>query len=216
LDKHNAADADKTFKLHITKVGFVEKAEMNEEFFEKVYPGRSIKTEEEIRNSVKVEIENYYAAQSSNQVHDQIYHHLIDHTTMEFPESFLKRWLKDGTDKPKTEDEAEKEYPSFANQLKWTLISTKLINDNKITVEPTEIRQYALQQIAGYMGMQNLDEAPWLDEYANRMMKDQKFVEETYMKLQTEKLFRQLEPQVQATEESISAEDFASKLHHHH
>ena len=216
LDKHNAADADKTFKLHITKVGFVEKAEMNEEFFEKVYPGRSIKTEEEFRNSVKVEIENYYAAQSSNQVHDQIYHHLIDHTTMEFPESFLKRWLKDGTDKPKTEDEAEKEYPSFANQLKWTLISTKLINDNKITVEPTEIRQYALQQIAGYMGMQNLDEAPWLDEYANRMMKDQKFVEETYMKLQTEKLFRQLEPQVQATEESISAEDFASKLHHHH
>jgi trigger factor len=215
LDKTNAADVDKTFKLHITKVGFVEKAEMNEEVFEVVYPGRSIKTEEEFRNAVKVEIENYYAAQSSNQVHDQIYHHLIDHTNMEFPESFLKRWLKDGTDKPKTEDEAEKEYPSFANQLKWTLISTKLINDNKITIEPTEIRQYALQQIAGYMGMQNLDEAPWLDEYANRMMKDQKFVEETYIKLQTEKLFRQLETQVQATEENISAEDFASKLHHH-
>lgn len=216
LDKSDAANAEKNFKLTITKVGFVEKADLNEELFEAVYPGRSIKTEEEFRNAVKVEIENYYAAQSSNQVHDQIYHHLVDHTTMEFPESFLKRWLKDGTDKPKTEDEAEQEYPSFANQLKWTLISTKLINDNTITVEPNEIRQFALQQIAGYMGMQNLDEAPWLDEYANRMMKDQKFVEETYIKLQTEKLFRQLETQVQATEESISAEDFASKLHHHH
>ena len=73
-----------------------------------------------------------------------------------------------------------------------------------------------MQQIAGYMGMQNIDDAPWLDEYANRMMKDQKFVEETYMKLQTEKLFRMLEQQVQATEESISAESFAEKLHHHH
>jgi len=135
---------------------------------------------------------------------------------MDFPESFLKRWLKDGSEKQKTDDEAEKEYPSFANQLKWSLISSKLINENKITVEPAEIRQFALGQIAGYMGMQNLDEAPWLDEYANRMMKDQKFVEETYMKLQTEKLFRLVEQQVQATEESISAEDFAKKLHHHH
>ena len=216
LDKSNASDAEKTFRLNITKVGFVEKADLNAGFFEAVYPGRSINTEEEFRNAVKVEIENYYAAQSSNQVHDQIYHHLVDHTTMEFPESFLKRWLKDGTEKPKTEDEAEQEYPSFANQLKWTLISSKLINDNKITVEPNEIRQFALQQIAGYMGMTNIDEAPWLDEYANRMMKDQKFVEETYIKLQTEKLFRQLETQVQASEEGISAEDFANKLHHHH
>ncbi|MBG9376309.1 trigger factor [Panacibacter sp. DH6] len=216
LDKSKASDAEKTFRLNITKVGFVEKADLNAGFFEAVYPGRSINTEEEFRNAVKVEIENYYAAQSSNQVHDQIYHHLVDHTTMEFPESFLKRWLKDGTEKPKTEDEAEQEYPSFANQLKWTLISSKLINDNKITVEPNEIRQFALQQIAGYMGMTNIDEAPWLDEYANRMMKDQKFVEETYIKLQTEKLFRQLETQVQASEEGISAEDFANKLHHHH
>ncbi|MEP6844768.1 MAG: trigger factor [Panacibacter sp.] len=216
LDKTSDTDANKFFNLHITKVGFVEKAEMNEAFFEAVYPGRSITTEEELRNAVKVEIENYYASQSSNQVHDQIYHHLTDHTSMEFPESFLKRWLKDGSEKQKTDDEAEKEYPSFANQLKWSLISSKLINENKITVEPTEIRQFALNQIAGYMGMQNPDEAPWLDEYANRMMKDQKFVEETYMKIQTEKLFRLVEQQVQATEENINAEDFAKKLHHHH
>ena len=63
---------------------------------------------------------------------------------------------------------------------------------------------------------QSFGDMPWLDEYANRMMKDQKFLEETYMKIQTNKLFRLLEQQVNATEESISAEDFASKLHHHH
>lgn len=216
LDKANAADAEKFFKLTITKVGFVEKANMDETFFEAAYPGRGIKTEEEFRNAVKVEIENYYAQQSSSQVQDQIYHHLTDHTTMDFPEGFLKRWLKDGTDKPKSEEEAEQEYPTFANQLKWSLISTKLINEHKITVDPQEIKNFALQQIAGYMGMQNLDEAPWLDEYANRMMKDQKFVEETYMKIQTSKLFAELEKEVKATEESIAAEDFAAKLHHHH
>jgi trigger factor len=216
LSKDNAADADKFFKITITKVGLVEKAELNEEFFETVYPARGIKNEEEFRNTVKGEIENYYEQQSSNQVHDQIYHHLVDHTNMDFPADFLKRWLQQGGEKAKTAEEAEAEYPSFVNQLKWTLITSKLVNENKITVEPEEIKDFAKQQIMGYMGGQSLDDAPWMDEYANRMMKDQKFVENTYYQLQTTKLFKLLEGQVKATEESISAEAFAEKLHHHH
>lgn len=216
LDKDNPADGERYFRITITKVGLVEKAAMDESLFEKAYPGRSITTEEEFRNAVKVEIETYYQQQSSNQVHDQIFHHLTDHTPMEFPESFLKRWLKEGNDKPKTEDEAEQEFPSFASQLKWSLISTKLINDNKITVDHEEIRNFALAQISGYMGIQNFGDAPWLEEYANRMMKDRKFTEETYMKIQTTKLFQLLEQQVHATEEHISAAAFAEKLHHHH
>lgn len=216
LDKNSETDAAKYFKLIIQKIGFVEKSELNEEFYNTVYPGRGLANEEEFRNAVKVEIENYYNSQSRNQVHDQIYHHLIDHTQIEFPEHFLKRWLQTGGEKQKTEEEAEKELPSFVNQLKWSLISTNLINENKITVEPDEIKHAAVQQIMSYMGGRALDDAPWLEEYANRMMKDQKFVENTYYQIQTEKLFGLLESKVQETEETISAEDFAGKLHHHH
>jgi trigger factor len=209
-------DADKFFKVTITKIGFVERPAKDETFFEAAYPGRNIKTEEEFRNAVKVEIENYYESQSKNQVQDQIYHHLIDHTNIEFPADFLKRWLQTGGEKPKTAEEAEAELPTFLGQLKWSLISTQLINENKLTVEPQEIKEFAKQQMLGYMGGQNIDDAPWLDEYTNRMMQDQKFVENTYFQLQTAKLFNLLETKVQATEESISVEDFASKLHHHH
>lgn len=216
LNKDSDVDADKYFRLTVTKVGLIEKAELNEEFFKTVYAGRGIKTEEEFRNAIKGEIEGYYAQQASNQVHDQLYHHLVDHTSMEFPADFLKRWLQTGGEKPKTAEEAEAEYPGFSNQLKWTLISSKLINDNKITVEPAEIKEHAKQQMLGYMGGQALDNAPWLDEYANRMLQDQKFVENAYFQLQTTKLFQLLETKVKAKEESISAEDFASKLHHHH
>lgn len=216
LNKDAEEDKNKTFRLQITKVGLVEKGEMNEEFFETAFPGRGIKTEEEFRNAVKVDIENHFEQQSRNQVHDQIYHFLLDHTEMTFPESFLKRWLQTGGETPKTAEEAEKEYPSFVNQLKWTLVTTKLINEHKITVESNEIKQHAVQQMLGYMGMQNMDDAPWLEEYSNRMMSDKKFVENTYFQIQTSKLFNLLETQIQTKEESISAEDFASKLHHHH
>ncbi|MES2004671.1 MAG: trigger factor [Bacteroidota bacterium] len=212
-------DADKFFKVHITKVGLVEKAELNEEFFLSVYPNKEIKTEADFRAEVKAEIEGHFAMQSRNQIFDQIYHHLVDHTKMEFPESFLKRWLQNGGENPKTAEEAEKDYPDFANQLKWTLVSSKLIEDNKIEVLPDDIRDFAKQQLFSYMGGQLGalgDNQQWVDDYANRMMQDRKFVEDSYHRISTDKMFTLLEGQVSAKEEAISAEDFAKKLHHHH
>jgi trigger factor len=213
------ADADKYFSLQITKVGLVEKAEMNAEFFASVYPNAAIATAEEFTAEVKKEMETYYDAQSRNQIHDQIYHHFVDHTPMDLPEGFLKRWLQTGGEKPKTEAEAEADYPSFASQLKWTIVSSKLAADNKIEVMPDDIRDFAKQQLFSYMGGQLGalgDNQQWVEDYANRMMQDRKFVEDSYHRISTEKLFGIIETQVTAKEESISAEDFAKKLHNHH
>ncbi|HEX6915697.1 MAG TPA: trigger factor, partial [Chitinophagaceae bacterium] len=209
--------AGKQFRMNISKVGLIEKAELNEEFFKAAYPNNNITSEADLRNALKAEIEKYYEQQAKNQVHDQIYHLLVDHTQIEFPESFLKKWLQTGGEKPKTAEEAEQEYPTFANQLKWTLISSKLIADNNIEVKPEDIKAFAKQQLFGYMGMQSLaDDQPWVDDYVNRMMKDQKYVEDAYHRISTEKLFEALEQQVKASEQEISAGEFASKLHHHH
>ncbi|MFY7965198.1 MAG: trigger factor [Chitinophagaceae bacterium] len=210
-------DGAKHFNINITKVGFVEKADFNEEFFVAAFPNKEIKSEEEVRNEVKAEIAAAYAAQSRNQIHDQIYHHLIDHTTIEFPESFLKRWLQTGGEKPKTAEEAEAEFPSFVNSLKWTLITNQVAVDNKIDVLPEDIKTFAKNQLMGYMGGAMLDDSqPWMEEYVNRMMKDKKFVEDSYYRIQTEKIFNILEAQVTLKEESISADEFAKKQHHHH
>lgn len=216
LDKNAAEDANKYFSLLITKVGFVEKAAMAEEFFNAAFPGRSIASEEEFTNAVKVDIENYYNGQSRSQLHDQVYHHLVDHTKIDFPEGFLKRWIQMSGEKEMTAQEAEQEYPKFADGLKWSLISTSLLTKNKITVDPEEIKQFARNQVSGYMGIQNMEEAPWLDEYANRMMQDKKFIENTYQQLQTDKLFNLLETEVNIKEEEITIEGLASKMHHHH
>ncbi len=216
LDKADAASAEKFFNLTITKIGFVEKAELNEDLFKGAYPDGNVTNEQELRNAVKEDIQKYYDAQSSNQFQDQLYHQLVDHTQIEFPEKFLKRWLEEGSEKTKTPEEAEKELPTFLNQLKWTLISSKLINDNEIKVESEEIKDYAKRQLISYMQGQSFDDMPWLDEYANRMLKDQKFVEETYMRLQTEKLFSFLEEKANKTQEPISLAEFEKKVHHHH
>ncbi len=216
LDKNSEVDADKYFILTIKKIGMTEKSELNEDFFSTVYPGREIKTEEEFRNAIKGEIENAYAQQSSNQMHDQIYHYITDHVQVDLPDTFLKRWLQMNDEKGKSTEEIEAEYPDYSKQLLWSLVANKLIEENGISVTPDDIKNTAKAQLMSYMGGQNFGDVSWLDDYAERMMKDKKFVEQTYSQVQMGKMFQALESQVHATEEPISVEEFAEKLHHHH
>lgn len=221
LDKTNAADAEKYFKLTITKVGLLEKRELNEEFFNQLYPGKDVKTVEDFRNKVKEEIQSYWNGQASNQLQHQAYHELLDHTKIEFPQSFLKKWVKTQGEKQKTDEEVENEFPVFLNQLKWTLITDKIVNENSIHVQPDEIKTFAKQQLLGYMGgTVTDDEQPWIKDYVEKMMKDRKFVEESYNKLQTQKIFEWLEKQLDAKEKAIDVEEFTKMVeehqHHHH
>ena len=216
LDKNSAVDADKYFIVTIKKVGMMEKSELNEDFFNTVYPGRNITNEQEFRDAVKGEIENYYNQQSNNQLHDQIYHYISDHVKVDFPDAFLKRWLQMNSEKQKSAEEVESEYPDYSKQLTWSLVANKLMENNNISVSPDDIKDAAKMQLMSYMGGQNFGDTSWIDDYAERMMKDKKFVDQTYAQVQTGKLFQALESQVQATEEPISAEAFAEKLQHHH
>ena len=216
----------KHFKIQITKIGLLEKRELNEEFFNQLYPNLEVKTEAQFREKIREEIQAHWNSQARNQIHDQVYHQLVDHSSMNFPEGFLKKWLKtqgDTSEKqaPKTDEEIEKDFPGFLNQLKWTLITDKIVNDNAIQVNPDEIRNFAKQQLFGYMGMGNqAEEQPWVNDYVEKMMKDRKYMEDAYTRIQTQKVFEWAESQVNPKDKSISAEEFTKMAeahqHHHH
>jgi trigger factor len=208
-----------SLRVTIKKITQIIPAELNEELFKKVFPDQEITTEEAFRSAVKDTIAAHFASQARNQVYDQIYHALVDHTPLSFPENFLKRWIQQGGEQPKSPEQAEKEYPTFEKQLKWTLISNQLIQDNKIEVSPDDIKDFAKMQLFNYMGGQiNMmgENAQWVEDYANRMLQDKKFVEDSYHRISTDKMFQHLETLVNAVEETISQEDFEAKQHHHH
>ncbi|MBA2251074.1 MAG: trigger factor [Chitinophagaceae bacterium] len=215
LDKNDPAPADKYFSITITKVGLVEKREMNEEFFNEALPGKEIKTEEDFRNELKNEIQKHWDGQTRLQLHDQIYHLLLD-TPMEFPEGFLKRWLQRGGEKEKSEEEVENEYPTFTNQLKWTLLSDKIIKENNLDVSDEELRDSMKKEILQYFGQMKMDgDTSWIESYIDRMMKDEKQVDATYRRAITDKLFSWLETQVKHTSKEIDAEELAAMQHNH-
>lgn len=216
FDKDDKEAAKKYFNLEIVKIGLVEKRALTEDFFKEIYPGKEIKTEAELRESIKEEIENYWLGQSRNQLQDQLYHYLIDETKMNFPVEFLKRWLQTGGDKEKTAEQVETEFPVFSNQLKWTLISDKLIKENKLEVGNEELREYMKVEIMRYFGTMNLGEdTSWIESYIDRMMKDEKQVDSSYRRLITDKLFNWIEGQVKPKEKIVTAEELTAMQHHH-
>ncbi len=221
LDIANAEDRKKHFKIQITKIGLLEKRELNEELFNQLHPGGEVKTEADFRNKVKEEIQAYWNNQGRNQIHDQVFHQLVDQTTIEFPQEFLKKWMKSQGDVVKTDEQVEKEFPAFLSQLKWTLITDKIVQENNIHVAPEEIKAFAKQQLFSYMGGANLsDDQPWVTDYVEKMMKDRKYVEDAYNRLQTSKIFEWTETQLKPTDKDISADDFTKMVeehqHHHH
>jgi FKBP-type peptidyl-prolyl cis-trans isomerase (trigger factor) len=194
----------------------IELAEVNDELFKAAYPGKDIKNEEEFRAEIRKDIETYWENESKKQFQHEVYHRLLDHSVITFPEAFLKRWLETGTEKQKTPEEVEKEYPHFVNQLKWTLINDKISADQKIEITADDIKTFAKKQLFGYMGMQMMDEEqPWVEEYLNKMMQDRKFVDDSFFRLRTEKIFEWAEGQVQREEVEINATEFEKMVHEH-
>ncbi|MEP6926787.1 MAG: trigger factor [Ginsengibacter sp.] len=215
LDKSDTSSVEKYFRMTITKIGLVEKKELNEEFFSQVFPGKEIKTGDDFRNATKEQLQQQWDAASRGQLHDQLYHTLLE-TPLQLPDEFLKRWIAIGGEKKKTSAEVEAEYPTFINQLKWTLISDKIINENKLEVSEEELRNYMKEEIMRYFGQMNMgDDNQWIESYIDRMMKDEKQVDSSYRKMITEKLFNFIETLVTAVEKQSSPEELLALQHHH-
>jgi len=213
--KDDASAGDKFFRITLTKVGLVEKAEMNDDFFKKAYPAKEIHSEEELKNTIREEMETHWNRQASSMVQHEIYHVLIDDTKVDLPETFLKRWLQFGGEQQKSAEQVEEEFPHFISQLKWSLITDKISRDNNIQVGEEDIRNFARNQLASYMGTALDESQTWVSDYINRMMQDRKFLEETSHRLQNEKVLEWAETQVNAVEKPSSVEEFQHLQHKH-
>ncbi len=209
VDASDPAQLEKYYRMTIAKLGLVEKRELNEEFFKEAFPQKDIKTEEELRQTIKDDIQAQWDKQAQNFMHHELYHVLLEKTEMDFPENFLRKWMQTGGDKPKTVQQVDEEFPGFKTQLRWTLISDKIVKENDLQVTPAEMHDHMRQQIMGYFGGMSMEgNLDWLDSYVDRMMKDEQQLDSAYRRLITEKIFVWAEGQVKTKEMPIKADDF--------
>src|SRR5690606_840655 len=109
------------FKLTVKNVNRLEEAELNEDFYTKVFGEGLVKTEAEFKEKVRSEVEDMLVQNATQKLQNDLYLKGLDAVKADFPEAFLKRWLK-ATNPEIKEGELEDGFAEFLKNLKWTLV----------------------------------------------------------------------------------------------
>ncbi|MCB0696377.1 MAG: trigger factor [Chitinophagaceae bacterium] len=215
--------AENYYKMTLTKVSLLIPHEVNEELYAQVFQNAEVKDEASFRELLAKELGKEYDRMSRERLQSEMYELLVHSTNIDLPVDFLKRWLQEGSEKTKTAEEVEQEYPGFDHQLRWTLISDKLILENDIKVSREEVMDDIKARVLAYFGMgpEAAEDTPWMDEYMAKVMKDEKTMDETYRRLLFDKLFTFLETKFKLVDKEIDEDSFfklqsAHDEHHHH
>ncbi len=184
-------------------------AELNQEFYDKVFGEGKVTSEEEAREEIRKNIAAHYERQTESLLFRD-FHKTIKKKTqgaIALPEGFLKRWLK-LSDKENTKELIEKDFANFAAGLRWSLIRSKLSKKFEIQVSEEEVLAYFRNQISSYFGGAGVSDGNFLDPMVERMMKNQKEVEKAMNIILTEKVFHAVKEVVTINKKSVSLEDF--------
>lgn len=217
IDPKDKETTSANVEFKIKEVNTLEKAPLDEEFFKKAFPALEIKTEEEFRKAIEEDEQKYWDNAAKNYLEHDLHHHLMD-IPVSLPEDFLKKMMRDNPDNPGTPEEMEQKFPEISKQLKWTLISGKIIQDQNLQVTTEELREDIKSELRKYFQNMSLGstDSEWLDDYVNRVMKDKKSVEQRADRIVTQKVFDWARTQFPVKDVEISQEDFRKKLSEHY
>ena len=193
-------------------------AEMNAEFYNRVYPGLELQTEEEFREHVRKETSLSLSGESENLLFSNITKALVKNTEMPLPDEFLKRWLHENNEGKYSPDEIEKNYPAFADSMKWQLIENKLIKENDLEVTDQDIRLY----LGVYFFRQvNIDDADpetkkRFESIVESIMQNEEQVQRIHDQLSHEKLMSYFKSAMTIHPKEISYEEYIKIASSHH
>jgi trigger factor len=101
----------------------------------------------------------------------------------------------------------EQGYTAFAENLQWSMIRGKIVRENELEVSNEEIKGYFKDRFRSYLGGANFDDTI-LDSVAERMMGEEKQVNEAYENLMFDRLSRVVISKVTVENNPISLADF--------
>ncbi len=156
----------------ITALQNREKAEMNQELFDKLFGPGVISSVTELKDRIKIDAEKQFAQQSDQKLLNDVIESLIDNTKFKLPADFLKRWMQQSGEKPLSAKEATVEYDKSEKGIRYQLIEGKLIEDYGLQVKFEEIQAYAKDRIKMQMAQfgQNNPTDKELNDIAARVL----------------------------------------------
>lgn len=211
IKKEDVANYKGEFSFQVEEISRFVPAELNQEFFDRMYGQGTVKSVEEMREKIKGQIKEQYAA-------DADYKFLIDVRALAekkageiaLAEDLLKRLMVQNN-KDHDEKQVEEHFADSIRALKWQIIRDSIAKAEDIHVVDEDLKKQASAaarfQFAQY-GINNIPEE-YLQNYAEQMLKDEKQVAGLVERAIDEKLISALKAKLKLNKKSISAEDFA-------
>ncbi len=203
------------FKLSIQTISRLVPADMDQEFFDRVFGKDVVHNEEEFRNKVaevlKFDLQQESNARLMNEIRDAV----LQATQFELPDNFLKRWIKvkNAENKNFNPDTVDDEYNKGREVIRWELIRKKVAEQNNIEVQHEEMLNEARRMVINrvqQMGYSLPEDR--VDELANRLLANNEERDKIVTYIIELKVLEYIKSQLNITVESVAYNDFLEKL----
>ena len=210
INKDKVADYDRDFEYTLKEITNHELAEINQEFFDKVVGEGEVKNEEEFKVKIAEGIAKTYIADSDYKFAlDAKASFLKKNAKAEFPEEFLKRWLKVSNEKM-TDETIEKDFPAMLEYLKWDLIKREFVKKYEINIDESAVKEAArrdtILRFAQY-GISTPQE-DILNSYVDEALKQKGAAEQFYQQAVEQRVIETIKEKATITENEVTVEEF--------
>ena len=217
---HIDTAAAKKFKadveLTLSGISRIIPHEINDELFQMVFPGQTVKDEAAFRKLLQKEIEKANNEQSDYLFVNQVRKALLDQFSAPLPENFLKRWFASRGDKDMPPEKIEADWnDKYVPSLKWELIESKL--EEISPVEPTNnqivdyIKDILRRNDRSIEGETKEQAEDRLEKAARSIAADRQNLGQVIDRLYADNLSKLFKEQVKPEVEKVSAKDFAER-----
>jgi trigger factor len=207
--KEEVTEINGDFRFTINEISRFRQAEINQELFDRIYGEGIVNSEEEFRKKVEEEINTNLKNESNYKLSIDLKKLAMDKTEFQLPENFLKRWLVKVNEKT-TEEQVEKEFDNFRNDLKWQLIRNKIARMNEIKIteeellkEAENITRYQFQQYGLFYANEEQ-----VTNYAKETLKKEEDAKRIADKILEEKVIGLLKEMVKLDSKTVTIEEF--------
>jgi len=201
--------------FQIKNVNRIIPAELNQELFDKTFVKDLVTTEDEFRSKIKESISENYKRDTDGQTDLKVRDKLIETTKIDLPEGFLKKWLVIANDKL-TEEQIEKDFPHYVNDLKWSLIKNKIAKANDVKAEHEDVVNEAKNMIKAQFGSMTISEEMEknMDAFADNYLQgnDGENYRKLYEKIFNDKIMSFIKGQITIKTKSVSAEEYRKNI----
>ncbi len=204
------------FQLTVAEIKHLEPSELNQELFDKLFPGGSVTNEAELREKVIADLEKMFARDSDFLFKKEFVSVITEKLNPQLPDEFLKKFISLTNEKPLTEDIIEREYPVYASQLRWELIEGKIIREFELRVTGEEtlnhVKEVLKTRYASY-GLP-MDDEELLSSLAKETLSKREEAKNVYDFLYEEKILVLVKEKCTIEEKTLPFDEFVHKVQH--